>query len=116
MKKPIIVIFLTILLACAVESFADKLPKIAYFNLPKGRSIEMQAAINKLGNAKGTVAINFVFDKKGKVLSAIVDPRHTTVEDKAFVSKIVAAVTAMKFNKDKHAPESEMGSVAYVFN
>jgi hypothetical protein len=116
MKKPIIIFFTALLLAVSVNAVADKLPKIAYVNIPKGRGIEMQALINNIGNAKGTVAINFVMDNKGKVLSAQIDPKNTTVKDKAFVGKVVQAVLAMKFNKDKHAPEKDMGSVAYIFN
>jgi hypothetical protein len=117
MKKPIItLLFTALMLAGSINVFADKLPKIAYVNIPNGRSIEMQASINSLGYAKGVVAINFVMDKKGKVLSAQIDPRHTTVKDKVFVSKVVDAVMAMKFNKDKKAPEKQSGSLAYVFN
>jgi hypothetical protein len=116
MKKPVILLFTALLLACSVNAVADKLPKIAYVNIPQGRSIERQALINNAGHAKGAVAINFAMDKKGKVLSAQIDPKNTTVKDKAFIGNILKAVLAMKFNKDKHAPEKDMGSVAYIFN
>ncbi|MFD2148202.1 hypothetical protein [Mucilaginibacter antarcticus] len=95
---------------------ADQLPKVAYFNIPKGRSILSQTAISKLGNAKGVVAINFVIGKQGKVLSAKVDNANTSVKDKTFVSKVVKAVLATRFNTYWAGPETQNGSLAYVFN
>jgi hypothetical protein len=115
MKKTIRTILTAALIAGSVSVFADKLPKKEYVNVPAGRSITMQPSINHLGHAYGTVAIDFVMNKKGKIISARADRRHTTVRDKAFVRKVEEAVMAMEFNKDRHAPEEQRGSLAYSF-
>jgi hypothetical protein len=115
MKKTIRTILTAVLITASVSVFADKLPKKEYVNIPEGRSITMQPSINRLGHARGTVAIDFVVNKKGKVLSARADRRHTTVRDRAFVRKVEEAVLAMEFNKDKHAPDEQRGSLAYSF-
>jgi hypothetical protein len=116
MKKLIAAITTILIFNCQSVLFADKLPKIAYFNIPKGRSIQSQKAINSIGYTNGVVAVHFVMDKKGNVLSANVDAKNTTVKDKAFVKKVVDAVLAVRFNKIKNGPEKQSGSLAYVFN
>ncbi len=110
----LLIVFLSMVYSSA--SIADNLPKVAYFNIPTGRTIESQTAINKLSTSKGVVAVNFVISKKGKVLSALVDAKHTTVTDNAFVKKVLKAVLATKFNISYSAPEKQNGSLAYVFN
>jgi hypothetical protein len=115
MKKTIRTLLTAVLITGSVSVFADKLPKKEYVNVPDGRSITMQPSINHLGHAYGTVAINFVMDKKGNVISAHADRKHTTVKDKEFVRKVEEAIMAMKFNKDKHAPDEQRGSLAYSF-
>lgn len=115
MKNSIKTILTAVLLAGSVSLYADKLPKKEYVNIPEGRSITMQPSINRLGHAYGTVAINFVMNKKGKVISAHADRGHTTVRDKAFVRKVEEAVMAMEFNEDRHAPDVQRGSLAYSF-
>jgi hypothetical protein len=115
MKKIITTCFTALLLAGTLNTFADKLPKREYVNLPAGRNITMQASINHLGHANGTVAVDLVIDRKGNVISAQSDRRHTTVRDKAFVHRVEAAVKGMKFNKDRHAPNEQKASLAYSF-
>ncbi|MES2377295.1 MAG: hypothetical protein V4553_11980 [Bacteroidota bacterium] len=115
MKNSIRTILTALLIAGSVSVFADKLPKKEYVNVPAGRSITMQPSINHLGHAYGTVAIDFVMNKKGKVISAHADRRHTTVRDRAFVRRVEEAVMAMEFNKDRHAPDMQRGSLAYSF-
>lgn len=116
MKSVFVMISALLLLICPLILRADKLPRVAYFNIPKGRVIQSQTAIDKLGGAKGVVAVNFVMNKKGKVISAMADAKHTTVNDKAFINQVVKAVLAMKFNNYKNGPEAQNGSLAYVFN
>ncbi|MBC7400716.1 MAG: hypothetical protein H7289_12305 [Mucilaginibacter sp.] len=115
MKKTIRTLLTAVLITGSVSLFADKLPKKEYVKVPEGRSITMQPSINNLGHAYGTVAIDFVMNKKGKVISARADRRHTTVRDKAFVRKVEEAVMTMEFNKDRHAPDMQKGSLAYSF-
>jgi hypothetical protein len=115
MKKTITIYLTMLLIAGSINTFAAKLPKREYVNVPTGRSIVMQPSLNHLGHAFGTVAINFVVDKKGNITSATADRRHTTVKNKAFVHKVEEAVMAMKFNKDRHAHDEERGSLAYSF-
>ncbi|WP_299356980.1 hypothetical protein [Mucilaginibacter sp.] len=115
MKKIITTCLTALLIAGSLNLFADKLPKKEYVKVPDGRSITMQPSINHLGHANGIVAIDFVMDKKGNVISAHADRRHTTVKDKNFVRKVEEAVMAIKFNKDKHAPDEQRGSLAYSF-
>jgi hypothetical protein len=115
MKKTITTYLTALLITGSINAFADKLPKKEYVHVPSGRSIEMQPSINHLGHARGMVVINFVMDKKGNVISATSDGSHTTVRDKAFIRKVEEAIMAMKFNKDKHAPDKQMGSLAYSF-
>ncbi|MGF7082358.1 hypothetical protein [Mucilaginibacter sp. UYCu711] len=115
MKKTIRTILTAVLITASVTVFADKLPKKEYVNVPAGRSITMQPSINHLGHARGTVTIDFVVNKKGNVLAARADRKHTTVRDKAFVRKVEEAVMAMEFNKDRHAPDEQRGSLAYSF-
>jgi len=108
--------FLTVLLlagSCSV--FAHKLPKRETVHLPRGRSIIMQARVNKLGHAYGTVTVDFKMNRKGDVTWADANALHTTVMDKNFVRKVVDAVRNMKFNKVKHAPMSQKGSISYSF-
>ncbi|MCC8425253.1 hypothetical protein [Mucilaginibacter sp. UR6-11] len=115
MKKTIRTLITAALIAGSVSVFADKLPKKEYVKVPAGRSITMQPSINHLGHAYGTVAIDFVIDKNGNVISATADRRHTTVRDRVFIHKVEEAVMAMKFNKDRHARNEERGSLAYSF-
>jgi hypothetical protein len=115
MKTKITTFLTALLIAGSIHTFADKLPKREYVNIPVGRSITMQASLNHLGHARGTVAVDFVIDKKGNVISATADRRHTTVRDRAFVHKVEEAVMNMKFNKDRHARDEEKGSLAYSF-
>ncbi|HWZ36123.1 MAG TPA: hypothetical protein VNW51_08200 [Mucilaginibacter sp.] len=108
--------FLTVLLvAGSLTVFADKLPKRETVHIPRGRSITMQARINKLGHAYGTVTVDFKMNRKGDVTWAEANALHTTVMDKGFVRKVVDAVRAMKFNKSKYAPMSQNGSISYSF-
>ncbi|GAA4097927.1 hypothetical protein [Mucilaginibacter panaciglaebae] len=108
--------FLTILLlAGSTTAFAQKLPKRESVHIPRGRSIIMQARINKLGHAYGTVTVDFKMNRKGDVTWAEADRLHTTVMDRRFVRKVVDAVGDMKFNKAKHAPVSQEGSISYSF-
>lgn len=115
MKKIITTCLTVLLIAGSLNLFAQKLPKKEYVNVPDGRSITMQPSINHLGHANGIVAIDLVMDKKGNVISAHADRKRTTVMDKDFVHKVEAAVMAMKFNNDKHAPDEQRGSLAYSF-
>ncbi len=119
MKKQIITLFTALLLAGSVNSFADDGDKLANkltsINIPAGRGIAMQAAINNIGHASGTVTVDVVMDRKGKVLAAVANPKKSTVKDKAFISKLEAAVSAMKFDKNKKAPEKQAGSLTYTF-
>lgn len=108
--------FLTVLLITgSLTVFADKLPKRETVHIPRGRSITMQARVNKLGHAYGTVTVNFKMNRKGGVTWADADDLHTTVMDKSFVRKVVAAISDMKFNKSKYAPKSQNGSISYSF-
>ncbi|MFD2148201.1 hypothetical protein [Mucilaginibacter antarcticus] len=107
------------MLACAVNSFADDGDKLANkltsVSIPAGRGIAMQAAINNIGHAKGTVAVDVVMDRKGNVLVAIANPKRSTVRDKVIISKLEAAVLAMKFDKNKKAPAKQAGTLTYTF-
>lgn len=116
MKKIRTIITAFLVLTIPAVLFAEQLPKVAYFDIPKGRTILSQTAINKLGNAKGVVAVNFIMSKQGKILSAKVDNTHTTVKDRAFVSKVLKAVFATRFNTSWAGPETQKGSLAYLFN
>lgn len=115
MKKILTQLFTVVLLAVTTATFAQKLPKRESVHIPRGRSIAMQARVNKLGHAYGTVTVNFKMNRKGDVTWAEADDLHTTVMDKDFVRKVVGAVKNMKFNKSKHAPKSQDGSISYSF-
>jgi hypothetical protein len=119
MKKPIITLFTALLLACSINSFADDKDKLANkltsISIPAGRGITMQASINNVGLASGTVTVDLVMDRKGNVLVAVANPKKSTVKDKAIISKLEAAVMAMKFDKNKKAPEKQAGSLTYTF-
>lgn len=119
MKKPIITLFAALLLtAGSINSFADdgdKLVNKLSVNIPVGRSITMQANVNNIGYAKGTVAVDVVMDRKGNVIAAVANPKKTTVKDKTFVSKVETAVMAMKFDKNKSAPDKQAGTLTYTF-
>jgi hypothetical protein len=92
MKKSITTFLTSLLIAGAVTAFADKLPKRESVHIPSGRSITMQARINKLGHAYGTVTVNFKLNRSGEITWAEADRTHTTVMDKAFVHKVEDAV------------------------
>ncbi|WP_214072054.1 hypothetical protein [Mucilaginibacter sp. dw_454] len=115
MKRSITAFLTAMLIAGAVTVFADKLPKRESVHIPSGRSITMQARINKLGHAYGTITVDFKINRKGEVIWAEANKVHTTVMDKAFVHKVEDAVKDMKFNKAKRAPMSQNGSIAYSF-
>jgi hypothetical protein len=115
MKKTITTFFTALLIAGSITAFADKLPKRESVHIPRGRSITMQARINKLGHAYGTVTVDFKMDRKGDITWAEADRMHTTVMDKDFVHKVVDAVKDMKFNKSKHSPMTQDGSISYSF-
>jgi hypothetical protein len=115
MNKSITTFLTAALIAGAVTVFADKLPKRESVHIPSGRSITMQARINKLGHAYGTVTIKFKLNRSGDVTWAEADHVHTTVMDKAFVHKVEDAVRDMKFNKARRAPMTQEGSISYSF-
>lgn len=119
MKKPAIILLTALMLAGSVSSFADDGDKLANkltkVSLPAGRGIAMQASINKIGHASGTVTVDVVINRKGNVLVAIANPKRSTVKDKALISKLEAAVLGMKFDKNKSAPEKQAGSLTYTF-
>jgi|GEM_PF-2063526 len=115
MKNLITPFLIALLLTVGITVFAQKLPKRESVRIPRGRSITMQARINKLGRAYGTVTVNFKMNRKGDVTWAEADRVHTTVMDKNFVHKVVDAVRDMKFNKSPHAPMSQEGSISYSF-
>lgn len=115
MKNKIIALFAALLLAGSLNASAQKLPKKEYVNIPSGRNIEIQPSINRLGRGHGTVAVDIVINRKGDVISAHANKRYTTVREKNFVRKVEEAVMGMKFNRDRHAPEMQSGSLMYNF-
>lgn len=115
MKKTLTQLFALLLVTGSISVFAQKLPKRESVHIPRGRSITMQARVNKLGHAYGTVTVNFKMDRKGNVTWAEADRLHTTVMDKDFVRKVVDAVRDMKFNKSRRAPMSQEGNISYSF-
>lgn len=116
MKKTIITFCTALLLAGSIHAFADddKLVNRLTANIPDGRKITMQASLNSIGHARGTVTVDVVMDRKGNVVSAKAN-KSTTVKDKAFVKKVEEAVMKMKFDKNKAAPETQAGSLTYTF-
>jgi len=103
------------LVAVSITTFAQKLPKRESVHIPRGRSITMQARVNKLGHAYGTVTVDFKMNRKGDVTWAEANRLHTTVMNRNFVRRVVDAVRDMKFNKAKRAPISQSGSISYSF-
>lgn len=115
MKHTFTTLLATVLIAGGMTAYTQKLPKRESVHIPHGRSITMQARINKLGHAYGTVTIDFKMNRSGDVIWAEADKLHTTVMDKDFVRKVVDAVKEMKFNKSRRAPMNQEGSISYSF-
>ena len=84
-------------------------------NIPDGRNILIQPHFENKEHIRGRVAINFVVDKKGDVISATADKRKTTAKNVAFVHQCEDAVKQAKFSEMKKGPESQKGSVSFAY-
>jgi len=64
----------------------------------------------------GVVVVRIQVNRNGDVTSAIAGEVGTTVTDKTLWDNAVAAAKKAKFNVSRNAPESQQGTITYVFN
>lgn len=63
----------------------------------------------------GTVVVRIYVNREGNVINAIAGETGTTVTDKTLWDNAVAAAKKAKFNVSRNAPESQEGTITYVF-
>jgi TonB family protein len=63
----------------------------------------------------GTVVVRIYVNRDGTVTSAVAGETGTTVTDKVLWDNAVAAAKKAKFNVSRNAPESQRGTITYVF-
>jgi hypothetical protein len=115
--KTIIKLFLSfLLLGGSLSCFAQKSDLKEYVaNIPEGRNIVIQPHFLNKNHVTGKIAIDFVVDKKGNVISATANDKGTTATDKAFVHQCEKAVMAAKFSELKNGSETQKGSVSFAY-
>jgi hypothetical protein len=114
MKTSIIVAFL--LLGSVVTGFAQKNSLKEYVsNIPDGRNILIQPHFVNKEHVEGKIAIDFVIDKKGNVISAHINPKHTTIRNRAARAECEQAVKEAKFSELKKGPETQKASLSFAF-
>ena len=64
----------------------------------------------------GVVVVRIYVNREGTVINAIAGETGTTVTDKTLWDNAVAAAKKAKFNVSRNAPESQEGTITYVFN
>ena len=64
----------------------------------------------------GVVVVRIYVNRDGTVTSAVAGEQGTTVTDKTLWDNAVAAAQRAKFNVSRNAPESQRGTITYVFN
>lgn len=65
---------------------------------------------------QGIVVVRIYVNREGTVTSAVAGEQGTTVTDKTLWDNAVAAAKKAKFNVSRNAPESQRGTITYVFN
>ncbi len=65
---------------------------------------------------QGVVVVRIYVNREGTVTSAVAGEQGTTVTDKTLWDNAVAAAKKAKFNVSRNAPESQRGTITYVFN
>lgn len=65
---------------------------------------------------QGIVVVRIYVNREGTVTSAVAGEQGTTVTDKTLWDNAVAAAKRAKFNVSRNAPESQRGTITYVFN
>ena len=63
----------------------------------------------------GTVVVRIQVNREGTVTSAIAGETGTTVTDRTLWKAAEEAARKAKFNVSRNAPESQQGTITYVF-
>jgi hypothetical protein len=116
MKNPVKSLLILVLAGSTITGFSQRKSTREYVeDIPPGRNILIQPVFKDTPTPKGKVEVDFVIDKKGNVLSAIANGKHTSIRDKAFIGHCEEAVKGAKFSKLKKGPETQHGSLTYTF-
>ena len=89
-------------------------PKKMTFALA-GRSVVSLPAPTYSGNAQGTVVIKIWVDRQGNVTRAEFESKGSNTIDAILVKYAKEAARNAKFNADENAPETQTGSLTYIF-
>lgn len=84
----------------------------------EGRSVmgSLPSPVKDNIQKSGTVVVRIYVNRDGVVTNAIAGETGTTVTDRTLWDNAVAAAKKAKFNVSRNAPESQRGTITYVFN
>ena len=84
----------------------------------QGRSVmgSLPSPVKDNIQKSGVVVVKIFVNRDGVVINAIAGEKGTTVTDKTLWDNAVAAARKARFNVSRNAPESQEGTITYVFN